>query len=288
MAKSLFKTFRLPDIHCPFPLTYHEHGDEIAAASDRWFETSCRGFTEDKRRRLYGLKAGQLTAYCYDGAEDDRLRVVCDFMNFLFHLDDLSDDLKARDTVILSDIVMNAFASPHSYRRILPDGRELPEDEPEASKLAREYAFSLSSYLFTYTHQKYLHSYWSRCIRDAGPGMQARYRGNMENFFKSIESEANSRDSNSLPSIETYMILRRDNSGCQPCFDFIEYALGFDLPDFVINDHIFQTLVQCANDFISLSNVSSTVITLFWQSQICMFRTSSPTISSNIEEICTT
>jgi alpha-muurolene/germacrene-A/gamma-muurolene/(+)-delta-cadinol synthase len=141
MAESFLSTsttIRLPNIHTPFPLVYHKNGDAIAAASDHWFENGCRSFTEDKRRRLYGLKAGQLTAYCYHNTDDHRLRVVCDFMNFLFHLDDISDDLKATETVALSDVVMNAFASPHSYRGILPDGRRLPEEEPEASKLARE------------------------------------------------------------------------------------------------------------------------------------------------------
>jgi hypothetical protein len=142
MAESFLSTsttIRLPNIHTPFPLAYHKNGDAIAAASDHWFENGCRSFTEDKRRRLYGLKAGQLTAYCYHNTDDHRLRVVCDFMNFLFHLDDISDDLKTTETVALSDVVMNAFASPHSYRGILPDGRRLPEEEPEASKLAREY-----------------------------------------------------------------------------------------------------------------------------------------------------
>lgn len=131
-------TFQLPDIHCPFTLTYHESGDTVAAASDEWFAKGFSNLSESGRRRLAGMKAGQLSAYCYNNTNEDRLKVVSDWMNFLFHLDDLSDTLKTKDTVILADIVLNAFDSPHSYRRVLPDGRELPDKEPEASKLARE------------------------------------------------------------------------------------------------------------------------------------------------------
>jgi alpha-muurolene/germacrene-A/gamma-muurolene/(+)-delta-cadinol synthase len=137
-SNSRVSSFRLPDLQCPFPLKYHENGDTIAAASDEWFANGSSNFTESRRRRLNGLKAGQLTAYCYNKTSDHRLKVVCDFMNFVFHMDDLSDSLQTKDTIILADLVMNAFDSPHFYHRTLPDGRELPEEEPDASKLARE------------------------------------------------------------------------------------------------------------------------------------------------------
>lgn len=145
MAQSTPSLFRLPQLQCQFALTYHESGDAVAAASDAWFANGFSNFTDVARRRLNGLKAGQLTAYCYNKTSEDRLRVVCDFMNFVFHLDDLSDNLKSKDTVILADFVMNAFESPYSYCRILKDGRELPEEEPVASKLAREYVPFYSS-----------------------------------------------------------------------------------------------------------------------------------------------
>jgi hypothetical protein len=78
----------------------------------------------------------------------------------------------------------------------------------------------------------------------------------MAQFFEAVMSEATSRENDTLPDVETYMVLRRGNSGCQPCFDLLEYALGIDLPDFVVSDPVLQILSQCANDFIALSNVS--------------------------------
>lgn len=134
-------TFQLPDLvsYCQtLPLRYHKHGDSVAAASDKWFEHGSPNFTEQKRRRLYGLKAGNLTAYCYNDCDDEHLRVVCDYMNYLFHLDDLSDGMMMKDTSVLSDVVMNAFKHPHAYHPIPTKANEPPPEEPHVSRLARE------------------------------------------------------------------------------------------------------------------------------------------------------
>lgn len=81
-------SFILPDLvsHCTFPLVYHPNGDAIAQQSVRWLDTNCPDLNKKQRVALYGLQAGELTAFCYNTAADHRLRVVSDFMNYLFHL----------------------------------------------------------------------------------------------------------------------------------------------------------------------------------------------------------
>jgi alpha-muurolene/germacrene-A/gamma-muurolene/(+)-delta-cadinol synthase len=74
-------------------------------------------------------------------------------------------------------------------------------------------------------------------------------------FFKAVESEARSRETGFIFDINSYVVHRRDNSGCRPGFDLLEYTLGIDLPDFVIKNDVFRGLSQCANDFVALSNV---------------------------------
>ena len=78
----------------------------------------------------------------------------------------------------------------------------------------------------------------------------------MDHFFKAVKSEAKSREDGSLPRTDDYLVLRRDNSGCRPCFDLMEYALGIDLSSAVLENPIIQTLSDCANDYIALTNVS--------------------------------
>ena len=103
--------FYLPDLvsHCIFPLTYHPNGDAIAAESVQWLDQGCPEFTEKQRRKLYGLKAGELTAYCYPTCDDEHLRVISDFMNYLFHLDNISDGMLSKEADVLADSVMNAL-----------------------------------------------------------------------------------------------------------------------------------------------------------------------------------
>ena len=45
--------------------------------------------------------------------------------------------------------------------------------------------------------------------------------------------------------------IRRDTSGCKPSFDLIEYAMGLDLPDFVVEHPIIKALNQAANDLVT-------------------------------------
>lgn len=40
-----------------------------------------------------GLKAGVLATSVFHDTDDEHLRVICDFVNYIFHLDDLSGGL---------------------------------------------------------------------------------------------------------------------------------------------------------------------------------------------------
>ena len=80
--------FILPDLvpYCSFPLSYHINGDEIVQQSDDWLNSNCPNLSPKQRRGLLGLQAGKLTAYCYPTTTPERLRVVSDFLSYLFHL----------------------------------------------------------------------------------------------------------------------------------------------------------------------------------------------------------
>lgn len=81
-------SFILPDLvtYCTFELSYHADGNEVAQQSVEWLDGNCPDLNERQRRALRGLQAGELTAYCYPTASPDRLRVVSDFIVYLFYL----------------------------------------------------------------------------------------------------------------------------------------------------------------------------------------------------------
>ncbi|KAJ7315780.1 isoprenoid synthase domain-containing protein, partial [Mycena albidolilacea] len=60
------------------------------------------------------LKCGTLPAMCYPDAGCPQLRVCNNFWTYLFHLDNLSDDMGDRSTKTTADIVLNALYHPHT------------------------------------------------------------------------------------------------------------------------------------------------------------------------------
>jgi len=135
-----------------------------------------------------------------------------------------------KDTRRLADLVMNAFWYPDAYR---PTAGQ-PATEPSASKMARDY--------------------WGRCIKDAAPAVQARFKENMGLFFEAVNRQAQDRDKGITPDIESYIDVRRDTSGCKPVFDLVEYALRIELPDQVVEHPVIKALNQGSNDLVTWSN----------------------------------
>ncbi|TFK36365.1 isoprenoid synthase domain-containing protein [Crucibulum laeve] len=225
-------SFILPDLvsHCNFRLSYHPNGDEVAQQSVDWLDSNCTDLNAKQRRALRGLQAGELTAYCYHTTTPGRLRVVSDFMNYLFHLDNISDGMMTRETDVLADVVMNALWFSDRY---MPT-KDQSEEELNPGKLARDF--------------------WARCIPDCGPGAQSRFKETLELFFESVNIQARARDEGVVPDLESYIDVRRDTSGCKPCWALIEYALDIDLPDFVVEHPLIEALNQGTNDLVTWSN----------------------------------
>ena len=100
----------IPDFfaHCDFPLHYNEYEPQASAESEEWL---LRGGNLNVKRTLAfrGLQAGKLVAMCYARAPFEQMRVTCDFINWLFHMDDISDDMTDRTTVRTAVDVMSAL-----------------------------------------------------------------------------------------------------------------------------------------------------------------------------------
>ena len=109
-------TVTIPDIAspCDYELRFNRHGKRVAKASKRWLLRS--GKLHDRTRRGFeGLKCGLLASASYPDAAYPQLLVTCDFLNYLFHLDNLSDDMEGRDTRSIADTIMNVLHHPFSY-----------------------------------------------------------------------------------------------------------------------------------------------------------------------------
>ena len=97
----------------------------------------------------------------------------------------------------------------------------------------------------------------------------------MDFFFQSVTQQALDRATGVIPDLESYIALRRDTSGCKPCWALIEckFFLSFrhalilmrrlcldagnlDIPDEVMEHPLICNLGEAANDLVTWSNVS--------------------------------
>jgi hypothetical protein len=107
----------LPDLvsYCTFDMKINPHCKQAMADSSEWLLQG-DSLNQQKRQAFHGLKAGLLSSICYPDSSYPQLRVCCDFTNYLFHFDDLSDDMDNRDTKTAADVVFNSLYHPYSYQ----------------------------------------------------------------------------------------------------------------------------------------------------------------------------
>ena len=136
MTSSPLKKFIVPDLvsHCTFTLRINRHRQQITTETKKWLFKD-GNLLGQKREAYHGLKAGLLTAMCYPDAGCPQLRVCNDFLTYLFHLDNLSDDMDNRGTRSVADEVLNSLYHPHTWR-----------SPTRVGKMARESVFFLTSW----------------------------------------------------------------------------------------------------------------------------------------------
>ncbi|KAF8636914.1 hypothetical protein AX17_003165 [Amanita inopinata Kibby_2008] len=214
----------LPDLvsHCHFKLHRSRHCKQVTSETKKWLFKG-DNLSGKRRDTFRGLKAGLLTSMCYPNAGCSQLRVVNDFLTYLFHLDNLSDDMDNRGTKSIGDVVMNALYHPHGYRSSARVGRMAAD-------------------------------FYKRMVPTASRGTQQRFLETLEFFFQSVTQQAADRASGAIPDLESYIALRRDTSGCKPCWVLIEYANNLHIPDEVMDHPVIRSLGEAANDLVTWSN----------------------------------
>lgn len=107
----------LPDLvsHCKFDKSVNRYRKQITSETQRWLYN---GYNLNVKARdsFHGLQVGLLSAMCYPDAGCPQLRVVNDFLTYLFHLDNLSDDMDNRGTSATADVVLNSLYHPYTDR----------------------------------------------------------------------------------------------------------------------------------------------------------------------------
>ncbi|OAX41468.1 terpene synthase [Rhizopogon vinicolor AM-OR11-026] len=216
--------FILPGLFsdCHYPLRLNPHCYPVSRASEQWLLNGA-SLAEPKITKFMGLHAGELTAACYPDADAFHLRVCSDFMNWLFNMDDWLDEFDVDGTWGMRDCCISAFRDPINF-----------QTEKLAAKMCK--------------------SYFSRFTQTGGPGCTERFIHTMDLFFIAVVKQADDRAKGHIRDLESYITVRRDTSGCKPCFALIEYAAQIDLPDEVMSHPVIMAMEEATNDVVTWSN----------------------------------
>ena len=92
-------------------------------------------------------------------------------------------------------------------------------------------------------------------MQSAGPHCTRRFVDTVESYLDGTVRQAAYRDQDVIPSVDSYIALRRETSALHPCFVFIEFAARTDLPDDVFYHPVLSAMELAANDWVSWTNV---------------------------------
>ncbi|PFH53111.1 hypothetical protein AMATHDRAFT_55557 [Amanita thiersii Skay4041] len=217
------RRFVLPDLksQCPFKGSTNPYYVDASAESRAWIN-SFDVFTDRKRAFFVQGHNELLVSHTYSYAGYEQFRTACDFVNLLFVIDELSDDMNGAD----AHVILNTF------RSALQDA-----DWDDGSILAR----------ITKDFRK-------RFLRLAGPNATKRFYEQCVAYTYAVGKEAELREQDIVLDTNSYIQLRRHNSAVLCCFALIEYAQGTDLPDEVFNHPIFKQAWLNACDLVCWAN----------------------------------
>lgn len=118
----------------------------------------------------------------------------------------------------------------------------------------------------------HLGSFYKRIIQTATGGTCQRFVETLELFFQAIYRQSIDRANNFIPDLDSYISLRRDTSGCKPCWALIEFANNLNLPDDVMGHPLIRDLGEATNDLVTWSNVCRVLLISFnFFSQWCSY-----------------
>ncbi|KEP51734.1 terpene synthase family, metal-binding domain protein [Rhizoctonia solani 123E] len=220
---------QLPDVSTytgkVFGLKINPHHQQAEIESYAWFD-SYDIHSGSRRQKFFDSGFGLMTAMCYPDCDSAHLRVVTDFVLWLFSFDDLTDaggldSIQGMKRAV--GVTMNVLRDPTS--------------PPPKFKVAA-----------------ILHSYFNRMCQDASPATIRHFVDAVDFYTQAVFQQKVNRSTDRTPSIEEYIQLRRDTSAMKIAWAVLEYSLDMDLPDEVLNHPIVKELADAGNDILTWAN----------------------------------
>ncbi|KAJ5230331.1 hypothetical protein N7489_011039 [Penicillium chrysogenum] len=200
------------------------HFDKVREESEQWLSSVC-GFGPRQSSALHGLDFGFFCAVVIPFADEAKLRLLCDWGNWIFPFDDAFDNGALKDDQVMAQRMIGDLISV----------MEGSLEEPEEPLLK---AFQLT---------------WKQ-ISEAPKGVQKRFAKYMKGFCRANLEQVQREPSGDIADIDELTDMRRGLICTTPIFALIEYASDLDLPDEVVNHPVIEELRVIITDIVWIQN----------------------------------
>lgn len=110
------KSLRLPDLVAMLPskAEFNQHYETVAKAALEWAMSYAEEVDMSKERYAHFERGFSihLACFAYPYASSGKLRVCCDFINFLFVLDEYCDEQGREGAVRVAETVLHTLSDP--------------------------------------------------------------------------------------------------------------------------------------------------------------------------------
>ncbi|KZV74617.1 terpenoid synthase [Peniophora sp. CONT] len=225
-TKPIAPSFYLPDLlslSTPFIGAKNPHYERAAAESRAWVAKHTQDTFDDQERVSFAMGCSELlVANTYPHAEFVELRTVCDLVNLLFVIDEVSDKQSGADARETGNVYLSALRDADW------------DDGSVISRMTKEFR--------------------ARFMLSCGPRSFERFLQYNTDYVACVAREAELREAHTVLSPPDYRDLRRENSAVRVCFGLFEYTLGIDLPDEVFENDTFKAMYFAAVDMVCWAN----------------------------------
>ena len=219
----------LPELRLPFTTAIHPEYAEIQAQTERW----CRHFGLLRSRQVaakfHALGYGRVMSTLLPSAPFAGLALVSDWNSFFFITDDQQNNAVRTGRT-------------RAYEELVADMRALISGVSGSRGAGNHPLLGALEDLLgrTMLHRT---DYWVR-----------RFRGNLDRWLTGHLAENAYRVSCSVPSVDSYIAVRRDASTVLPTLDLVEMIELANVPDVLYHSDDFQTLLLGTADIMCWVN----------------------------------
>ncbi|MEU8529704.1 MULTISPECIES: terpene synthase family protein [Streptomyces] len=220
--------FSVPDFHLPFGNAKHPQAARANEEATAWVVR--HGLVTDALEQFSGIGCGHLAGRVSGDVPYERVALLAEWMAWSFVLDDQHDHLIRNGQLAAWRPVVGAITA------YLDTGRA-EESGDERNPLVSGFV-----------------DVCGRIVSGMSEACAARYRAHVRLVLRSLDQEAGNRGTDGRPTVEDYVLMRRNSSQLLPMMDMVEAGLGIDLPPRIIELPDFQEAVASTLDVISWGN----------------------------------